>query len=89
MGDKEVAETISFIVYGITLYAPLNMTWRDWIDGGYNNSNLNIYILQDDYDGKYYVRCNTDGEQYYVKTAEDEDVLRDDVITHQTYILSK
>lgn len=88
VGDKEVAETISFIVYGITLYAPLNMTWRDWIGSQYDNSNLNFYILQDDYDGKYYVRCNTDGEQYYVKTAEDEDVLRDDVITHQTYILS-
>lgn len=88
VGEEEVAETISFIVYGITLYAPLNMTWRDWIGSQYDNSNLNFYILQDDYDGKYYVRCNTDGEQYYVQTADDKDVLRDDVITHQTYILS-
>lgn len=89
IGDEVVEDTFYFSINGVQYEAVQGMTWRAWVDSPYNTANPKVYILQDDYDNKYYVRLNVDGTPMYIQDIEGVDVLRDDVITSQNYILSQ
>lgn len=88
IGDEIVENTFYFSIGGIQYEAVQGMTWEAWVDSSYNTANPKVYIQQDDYDGNYYVRLNVNGTPMYIQDIEGVDVLRDNVITHQTYILS-
>lgn len=89
IGDEVVEDTFYFSIGGIQYEAVQGMTWRAWVNSPYNTANPKVYILQDDYDGKYYVRLNVNGTPMYIQNIEGIDVQRDDVITSQNYLLSE
>lgn len=89
IGDEVVEDTFYFSIGGVQYEAVQGMTWRAWVNSSYNTANPKVYILQSDYDSKYYVRLNVNGTPMYIQDVEGIDVQRDDVITSQNYLLSE